>query len=519
MRDPDRPSWTWLILVFPLYAQILGFDLTFLDDNLFVRDLGRFLGSWSSFPALFTQGSFFGSGSDLYYRPLQMLSWMLDLSIGKGNLGVLHLSNIVFHFAASCLLLKVLLCAGFARRALPLALLFALHPALVQAVAWIPGRTDSLLAIFCLASFRCFQARVDGGGRLWLAAHWLLFAAALLTKELAIVLPAICIVYALLSRPQNAWQAAIAAPGWILLEAGWVLLRRLILKDASAYTLVSTVKSVWAGLPALLPYLGKAVIPVGLSPYPILKDAPLGPGLAALLLLAVLLWRARRNDLRLAAFGGAWFLAFILPTLVLPRTDFTPAHFEYRLYLPLIGLLIMAGELEPLRSFDPARRSHAGILLAVLAVFSAAAFVNARSYRNADAHWLRAVAVSPRSSFAHKQLGAIHLLASRYADAERESRLALVLYPREPLANNNLGVLAMSQSRYDEAAVRFQAELELNPGYGHSLYNLGLVREAQGKKDEAAALWRRLLALEPNYTQAYARLAAIEQGNPGVAVP
>ncbi len=83
------------------------------------------------------------------------------------------------------------------------ALLFAVHPAAVQTVAWVPGRSDGLMAVFALASLLAWLHFDRSGSRLALGAHLALMAAALLSKETAIALVPVAIGYSLRGHRAN----------------------------------------------------------------------------------------------------------------------------------------------------------------------------------------------------------------------------------------------------------------------------------------------------------------------------
>ncbi|MBN2449006.1 MAG: hypothetical protein JXR77_01375, partial [Lentisphaeria bacterium] len=95
-----------------------------------------------------------------FYRPAAMLSFLLDRGLADGAPWALHLHNALLH-AASALLVTVVSrrllpdgagTAGTGRLApwLPAlaGLAYAAHPALVEAVAFVSGRFDLLLAFF-----------------------------------------------------------------------------------------------------------------------------------------------------------------------------------------------------------------------------------------------------------------------------------------------------------------------------------------------------------------------------------
>jgi Gpi18-like mannosyltransferase len=111
-----------------------------------------------------------------------------------------HLSAILMHLAATLLFYLLVrklsgepLVAGMA------ALLFGIHPAHAEAVAWISGATESLFAIGAFGTILChMRAREESASRrrvLCRIAALALFAATLLEKETAIILPALVAAY------------------------------------------------------------------------------------------------------------------------------------------------------------------------------------------------------------------------------------------------------------------------------------------------------------------------------------
>lgn len=104
----------------------------------------------------------------------------------------MHLENILLHCANSLLVFllarKILVSQDNKTLVIPLfaALLFALHPVNVEAVAWIAGRTDPLLALFVLSSCYFLLRWLDKPRWQDMTATLLMFGAALLTKETAL---------------------------------------------------------------------------------------------------------------------------------------------------------------------------------------------------------------------------------------------------------------------------------------------------------------------------------------------
>jgi len=195
-----------------------------------------------------------------FYRPLFGLSLATDYAIWQHNLIGFHITNLLLH------LTNVLLVFGIGsgilkqssegptrnRMIVPLlaATLFALHPIHSEVVAWTCGRVDSLATVFFLLTVWCYMQWRSGHNHIWLISSCVSTAAALASKELAIVLPATITAYevcmlpgrrnsnsvlknqsspSLRERAQTIIQTSrFIAPFWLILGA-YFLVRRLTL--------------------------------------------------------------------------------------------------------------------------------------------------------------------------------------------------------------------------------------------------------------------------------------------------
>lgn len=178
----------FLLLGFIAYWNVL--DAYFLSDD-FVQ-VGKVLaGDWSTV---------WGREHGGFFRPLFIVSYILDASLwGENPLGY-HLTSVAIHavnsYLISRLALKLLRGQMMSETeksgaALFAGLIFLLHPSHTEAVSWIAGRADLLATLFCLASMLFFLSWAETGRRLQLALSALSFSLALLSKEAAATLPLI----------------------------------------------------------------------------------------------------------------------------------------------------------------------------------------------------------------------------------------------------------------------------------------------------------------------------------------
>jgi hypothetical protein len=151
-----------------------------------------------------------GQAQGGFFRPLFILSYLIDAKLWGARPFGFHLTNVVFHslnaFLTFLLSLRVFedlkVSAGTKSTiALGAGALFLLHPSHTEAVSWISGRADVFATFFCLASllFYLGYAQRRSGSRLTLSLFC--FTAALLAKESAVCLPLLVIALGIFNGP------------------------------------------------------------------------------------------------------------------------------------------------------------------------------------------------------------------------------------------------------------------------------------------------------------------------------
>jgi len=163
---------------------------TFVWDDFSIMS-GRAIGGGKSLAACFSRVFL-----DNYYRPLVSASFVLEKPFSRSIPFFYHQTNLMLHVLTTWVMIG-LLYRAFKRRDVAIlgALLLAVQPAQVSAVAWIGGRTDSLCALFMVLFAWRLICSAQGEGttqRRNLLGALLFYACALFTKEQ--VLPAILLV-------------------------------------------------------------------------------------------------------------------------------------------------------------------------------------------------------------------------------------------------------------------------------------------------------------------------------------
>lgn len=484
------------LVVVAIYGQTLGFDYSNHDDIELLQQKAEYLSNPGNILRAFATDVVWGH-QNIYYRPLLTLSFMVDSWMGGVRPAIFHWGNLILHLLAVCLLFAFLRSLGTGYRpSLLAALVFAVHPVLVQAVAWIPGRNDSLLAALVLASFLCYLKYVRQGRARWALGHAIFFLLALLAKETAVLLPLLILVHLWLEHSRgegnSGRRVVLLFVGWAAALATYLALRSAALSGGltQGNVRMNTLTDNWTGF---LSYLGKIFLPVNLSGDPIPADLPLAYGaIGALLLLAITAALGIRDRKRFL-FGAAWYLLFLAPTFA---GNTTYANFaEHRLYLPLAGFALMLLQLNPNRlKRIPASAVRTGLAL-LLVLLASMTLWYARTFRNGIAHWESTAKASPHSYVARTILGRSYANAGRTEEAERQFIAALRLNPRHQTAANDLCLLYLGRGEHRKAEELALEYLSRWPEHAGIRNTLGLAYLGAGRSDLAERQFIRSIEL------------------------
>jgi len=513
----------WIILIILcLYAQTIFFDYVYLDDNNLIMERDQFLSDWSSVGQSFKEDAFNShQETAFYYRPLLTTSFIIDAHLGgTSSLTTFHITDIILHIITTILLLillKQLKITG--KKSFLLTILFSLHPIHLQAVAFIPGRNDPLLTIFILAAFIFFIKFIGSEKYRFLILSLLAYTASLFTKETAIMFPLIAIIY-LITNNYKIFKIKnlIYIVSTIPITLIWLDIRSKILNSSIIEDWEKIISSVLKSSSSIISYLGKITFPINLSPLPIKDDLPLIYGIIALFVFGFICYFSLKNNFSKTILGISWFLLFLFPALIQYSTPF-PSFSEHRVYLPLIGLIIILGSFKwstqnhKLKKIMPTVLSVGTII--VLGLFLTKTITHARVYEDKISFWTSAVKYSPNSAFNHNNLGAMYYIDGNYAQAKEQWLIAKKLNPNEPLVSNNLGLIYDLEGEYNKAYNEYLKELQINPNYANAHYNLSLLLLKTGYPDKAAEGWQKTIELNPDYFSAYNNLSAyyLEQGD------
>jgi tetratricopeptide (TPR) repeat protein len=547
-----RREWLWALLLIPLvfiaYAQVFraGFiwdDESHLTQNPCVVGPLGLKEIWTTTQAV-------------YYPLVLTTFWALHKFVGLNPLSY-HALNVLLHAVSAILLWRVLRQLNV-RGAWLGAALWALHPVMVQSVAWVTELKNTQSCVFYLLSILFFLKWEDQGGAvsrpsqrettdrrsLVIALSLLFFLLAILSKPSTVMLPivlALCIwwrreriqrrdflalvPFALISAVASIWTVFEQKFHAGAIGGDWAQTRpeRLIIAG----------KAIWF-------YLGKLVWPHPLIFIYPRWDVDSSKVVAYLPLLAaiaglVALWFIHAKSGRALFFATAYYVVSLFPVLgffdvFFFRYSFVSDHFQY---LASMGPLALAGAaivtlvgrfgetpLE-LASDTDALQSLSGdigvargrlflgslgcsILLLSLGFLT---WQQGAVYHDVITLYTRTLTKNPACWMAHYNLGIALQDHGETDQAITHYRQAIELRPGYAEAHYNLGRLLAEKGEFNDAINHYEATLLINAADAEAHNNLGATLFQAGRVDDAIAHYQKALAVRPDYAEASCNLA------------
>ncbi len=424
----------------------------FLFDDIVLIKENSFLKTSRGLVQIFTHRIGAGAGLPiLFYRPVPMavhwciyhLSTILHIQMTVG----FHALNIALQALNGCLLLAFGLRAGFNRyAALAAALLWAVHPLHTEAVAYMAATPELLWSTFCLLGLITLLPKkppVDGivdpkeaftPRRITLSL--VLFTLALLSKESAIVFPALAAATLFFISNERArlptyfktwplWYLSFAYTMFILfIILGNITTTTGPLNPAYAHIYKSSIAvRIWTALATLPTYAHLIVWPEELY---FRREAPVFTtlwhwqpllGLAMVLAAAAqILWGRGKRGLALT-FGLLWFAAAQSPNtgIVAPIDALISEHW---MYLPTMGLFL--GVTQTFSGLFRHQRKAAILLVTVMTVaLGTATFRQNMKWFNIDTVYRNTRQYHARASIMSNYEGMFLISRRRFAAARQ----------------------------------------------------------------------------------------------------
>lgn len=557
-----------LLLALVAYANALGNNFVLDDIGIIVENplVQQGANVWTVFTSGYWPSGASGVSMDpTLYRPLAILSFVLNGSEPGLNATAFHAVNVVLHMVATALVFVLALRVfKSAAPSLAAAAVFAVHPVHTEAVTGIVGRADVMATVFFLSSFLVLRRRTafvdaERKRRLPIALGWGLIGAVawllgLFSKEIAATLPMVLALDDWLARrefpDERGATTRVLLVRYAPLAAAavvYLLLRENAITGGSqiwpGFAGASTASRVLTASRVIMEYIG-----LFLFPFPLLADywisevpnahSALNPAVfasIALWLATVVGLRLSKGDVRII-LPIAWFFITIAPVsnVLFP---IGVAKAERLLYLPSVGLCLLVGSIVSMTAARGTARNagrvflgSAVLIFVILTVrrnrdwkdnltlaqatlkvspesplmndVAAGEFMKRGEAQRALPLLQEAVRQAPGMAFVRTHLATVYSALGMRAESEAEYLEALRLNPSDADAHNNLGVLYLNTSRDELAMERFRSAIAIRPNFASPHSNLGALYLVRGDLTSAETELAEAVRLNPGSADA-----------------
>ncbi len=519
-----------LAVTFVAYMGTLRYDFVYDDVHVIVENGS--VHSWRFTPRYFTEHLwFFEPGMTNYYRPIFLVWLVLNHTLfGLNPIGY-HLTTVLAHLVVTLLVFHLTrrLTGDLATAAIA-SLLFGLHPAHIEGVAWVSGVSEPLLAIFFSGSFLCYLRYRDpdaGRGRGWLVAALALAALAVFEKETGIVLPLMIFAYELIfntgregragedegfmrSAPMRHLGQALGRSLPFVAVTVLYLIARVIALGAIGRTKtplsLATLVFTWPSL--LWSYVKILAWPVGLSAF---YDTPyvLRPGvldvylpLAAIAVAGCAVWWLVPKT-PAGRFALVWLILPIVPLLNLTVFGLGELVHDRYVYLPSVGfVLIVALAVRRIRVGGSVLFGLPAVQVLTVMVLACA---SGGALASQHIHWSsnlvlfhHSLEIAPNSKTAKGNLAEAFVVRGMYGEGARLFQELLDQDPGSSELNHNMGFALNAAGKPQEAEPYLMRAIELKPLRPDAHYLLGVVRLTMNHLDEAESPFREAVRISPD---------------------
>ncbi len=526
-------------LVFLTYGNAL-FNKFVVDDGYLIVE-NPYIKHFKFLPNLFS-GDLVASTTNAhvpsgYYRPLSMLSFMVDYQIWQLNTFGFHLTNILIHYF-NCLLIFLIIFEISQNQKVSLlaSALFAVYPIHVEAVTPVYNRMGIQVALFMLSSFLLFMKSKGCRRKDVLLGALILFFLALLSKEEALSLPLLflcydyfyfsqCRIKSLLERKKVIFYGLCAFVGLAFLWIRHTNIGRQILfpyfnseknmMPALADNLLLHLLTVSKITSA---YVLKAVFPFSLSatywfdPVGKVFDLQVVGSIFILAALLCLVFYLRRRQREVSFSICAFFISIFIFSNIIPlgesyifRERFLYIASVWVCFILALVFLVLVERLGAFESFKKIAKVIPAIFIVSLGIFTA---ISNYTWRTNFSLWRETARKHPLSQEAHMNLAEAYLQGGKYSQAIEEFEKSLTM-PKLKALNGvyltklNLAKIYTETGKYDQAVAEIQEAIviarQLNVNAFAAYDKLGLLHARLKNTAQAEANFNKALELNPNF--------------------
>ncbi len=445
-------------------------------------------------------------------RPVRKISLIFDRFFYKDKVYFYRLENIFLYIMTIFLTaLMIYHLTGNKIFSYFSVFLFSLHPVHVENIMIITHKKELLLYIFSMLSF---LSHIKGKNIL----SFIFFLLALLSKEVAIILPLNFFVYdRIFDRKINS-KFYIFIFSFILLsfifliffgsifgfyipafsKMGDFFKTNRMLRDADYLDILK-----------IQPYLFTKYLKQLFIPYPLLVDyyVPVSENnlkiflfsLIFLIIIISLMIRLKKEKFLLFSF------MFFVITYI-PVANFIPVlnlFADRYLFLPSFSLILFFYFI-----FQKTKKFATYIFIPFLILFLFLTLTYIPNFKSEISLWSHVVKYNPKSIVGTNNLGLYYMKSGNIPDGEKYLLKSFQLDSLYIFNLINLGALYASKKDYEKSLYFLEKAKEIEPGNVKVLYNLGLTYKNLGMSIRARRMMETIIDLSPYSSLAYNNLGA-----------
>ena len=437
---------------------------------------------------------------EAHYWPITYTSFWINHKLGGFWATVFHATNLLIHMGVCSVLWRLLRFLEVPGAWLAAAI-FAVHPVHAEPVVWVIGRKELLAALFFVLSLfswiRFVGPKDQQNRKLLYALALAAFVAALLSKSIAVTLPAVLLIIFWWQHGRLTVTAVNSTIPFFLIGCAFAIADTLYYKSldtlAPDYSLAERIAGVGR---VLWFYLSKLVVPTDLhilyqkwdiDPSQILAWVP---NLCAILIAIAVFafgWFKKRGP----AAAIAFFIMSLSPYLGLIQFGFMEFSFvadRYQ-YMASAGPIVLA--VGSLSRYLP-RLATYGLEIALLAGLSGLTWKQAALYENKTVFFEYIASVNPDGRGVRSNLSQAYIEAGRLQNGF-DAVLELVrIEPDNPSGHLFAGTALVQMNRTHEAYHYLQRAYDLGSKDEYLFESLGMILNSQGRHAEALEMLLRL---------------------------
>ncbi|MDR4507545.1 MAG: tetratricopeptide repeat protein [Candidatus Brocadiaceae bacterium] len=489
-----------------VFCNTLSNDFVFDDTETILNN--NLIKDWDNITTIFSFNYFILSG-EASYRPVVTLSNFIDYSLwGLKPMGF-HLTNILLQIINTLLFYVILrrITKAYVGTFIA-ALFFTVHPLITETVNSISYREDLLAALFSLTAFLLFlhcesTASSERTYRLYYSTSLFSYFLALFSKEMAITLPVLLIIFHLCyTKPSgNFFRSLIRKVkgpyiGYLCITGFYLYIQFILFRN------VCVTIDPRQGHIAVMPKVLASYIKLLFLPFSLNADYVVPPVNAGIFAFAISvffliatgiiilrLWKYHKSF----CFFTVWFFITLLPVSNGISLENTMA--ERYLYIPFMGFVgSLTMVIQKGVSRNTVTRITFGIVLTIIGITG---IYRNGIWRDECTLWYSTSKREPNSARAYHNLGVVHSAQGFYEFAEWAYKQTLKINPRDSEAHYNLGNVFKRRNLAEKALKEYQAAIQYNPYYSDAYNNLGNIFRERRDFHKAIEFYQKALRHNP----------------------